>query len=915
MQKNEYYNGLPQALNAVPKYKVCRCLIPLENDDHILQTHASGDKGLFRTITTLGSSITTTIAGDHQSVYNTIAQGTTLLTPSTFQFTKKSAQEALPPALESNAFEVFCAMLSSCGCERYFKDSTTFESFVRSEYFQNPKSLISQVTVALLAGHDVGVTCPRVTLTSKENSIAEIKDATAVPLISFGSDSVMVDLPSVDPGNTSSPVTHQEDVTGPAPLTADDDLFFPTEPSKAAAVPVSNSANSSLPKDIGWAVSLLPQIYIATLWPFMLHIASQPVLDYHQGPLGLVICASQQQTAEVHRLLEPIAEKLQLLVHNAFLPVPLMPPTRRADIVIGTALRIASLIPTNASHAQPDYTSAWPCLQLPDQCPANMSPAVFNYYSLAYVCQVLVFSDTTETKNQVPSSNSQANRRNTTFTTTALSRILSTTNLKGNGSEGFMPSRNKGIQPSCQLIVVTSKDPASTVEIMRHHTAKPEVVLDHETANAHQEGLGRLTLFSLSSCDADNIDWVAMAGKETQSVGAVIASKRPREGVEGQDNSSYKCTLTLHNVSTVSRWLQIGPVLASSVKQHPLTSAIQEEINEWALRASGPSAEVEVGSVQIALTEPHKSVVSVICSLTILSQSQSSTNIEIEVLLADLCAKFDSALIDGLHPVVASAKVVEVVGSSKQVENKTISSSNLEGWQHLLNIPLPFVDKCDLKSDKGYYILIRNLLPRLGISIFGHGHTDRSLSAESALNLAREPLSDIISRLYVANPQLTGAQTSSDTTIGIGGWAHHLLHSILQSILDSGNDTLSTTSGTEGGPVLLKASFFAKSTVVEAGDDGEGGPTSAQLEVGLCVAVPSLQLAINLAQGLQGQSFPRAETKSGFEGGQLLQFFVASEDRNGKSLTNKTHIALFADPEGDTTPANGTICCTTHLVD
>ena len=86
-------------------------------------------------------------------------------------------------------------------------------------------------------------------------------------------------------------------------------------------------------------------VFIATLWSMVLNVARHPVLDHHQGPAAIVICATQLQCEEAAYVLSMLAEPLRLVVHNLFEPCPPMPPEKRADVVVCTPSLLHAFLP------------------------------------------------------------------------------------------------------------------------------------------------------------------------------------------------------------------------------------------------------------------------------------------------------------------------------------------------------------------------------------------------------------------------------------------------------------------------------------------------------------------------------------------------------------------------------------------
>jgi hypothetical protein len=85
--------------------------------------------------------------------------------------------------------------------------------------------------------------------------------------------------------------------------------------------------------------------WLGILWSVAVHVTRQPMLERHCGPTAVLVCATPDQCDEVAWLLAPLANKLNLVVHNVCDPPPLMPEDRRADIVVATPLMMYHQFP------------------------------------------------------------------------------------------------------------------------------------------------------------------------------------------------------------------------------------------------------------------------------------------------------------------------------------------------------------------------------------------------------------------------------------------------------------------------------------------------------------------------------------------------------------------------------------------
>lgn len=88
--------------------------------------------------------------------------------------------------------------------------------------------------------------------------------------------------------------------------------------------------------------------WLGVLWSLGVHVTKQPMLEHHCGPSALVLCATLDQCDEVAWLLEPVAKKLNLVVHNMVDAFPLMPENRRADIVVALPMMVCYHFPMSS---------------------------------------------------------------------------------------------------------------------------------------------------------------------------------------------------------------------------------------------------------------------------------------------------------------------------------------------------------------------------------------------------------------------------------------------------------------------------------------------------------------------------------------------------------------------------------------
>eukprot|EP00744_Colponema_vietnamica_P018802 GILI01026554.1.p1 GENE.GILI01026554.1~~GILI01026554.1.p1 ORF type:complete len:232 (+),score=37.30 GILI01026554.1:105-698(+) len=179
-----------------------------------------------------------------------------------------------------------------------------------------------------------------------------------------------------------------------------------------------------------------------------------------------------------------------------------------------------------------------------------------------------------------------------------------------------------------------------------------------------------------------------------------------------------------------------------------------------------------------------------------------------------------------------------------------------------------------MEKPADFFILIRNVLPRLNLSVFGSNG-----SSLSPLVLARTPLRDLLTRLYLTNANQAGT-TGGFANPTINSVVHSLLQYILQTNIDSGAGISLDAAD------FVKASFMAKveTTIDTSNEDLE----DTLIDVALCVSVPTAQVAVALSHAISGQQLLSLEVRTGLEEGRLLQFFV-----DGPS-SSKIHIALAA---------------------
>lgn len=889
------------------------------------------------------------------------------------------------------ALDMLCAMASSCGYERFYQSTTQqqqhstsstttaavpmldpFEAYVYDTLYSNKGAVMARVAEALLTGADVVVRCPRAPCVNDDSLFL------LPPLLSFARDSVMTDLPAMPPHQPTPAAAMAEpkiivevkesvavDFNVDPPVN-DDNLFFPTDaptpttPAPPLPLPLtamtatSTAAETKQQQEVPLpspptphaALSLLPQLYIGSLWPFVLHVASQPLLDYRQGPLGLIIGASQQQCMELQTLIGPLAEQLQLVVHNVFGALPLMPETRRADIVIGTAVRIASgIIPTNSNSNSNNSSSGVPnnsvekvteryyptSCHFPSLPPTAAGTAAaaqahallaYEYYTLAHCSQLLIFEEGSSLAT--PSTSSTSLER------AALERIVGSTHYSGGGG------RNKGVLPTCQITLITNRAdddgnpslnipastfPSSLFGLAALHYRKSEVAAALSLQGGGEGGCGEVVALDLAAEPPAAAAAVDSASPSPSRPSLFLGHKRARSSLlitaaeeggddEGDPNDANVCCrigLTVHNVTTPSRWEQLGAGLkasavadpCSSLPLHPavahLRGLVLGQWGEQCLKGSGVA--VSVAGSSFGRFYGVDSTVGLKCTVVVRMGSGGGCGAPalppLPLLLASLCQCVDGA---SLEPTGGDAMrfimVAEARCSSSRVYHCShkltldfLGSGGDGSWRCLqqqkapLTIPrFPFVGDVvsslspQASSPPRFAVMIRGFIPTLRMVLdlgddqccaAGDTNTADATATVRAHRLVGRPLAELLSRLLLSS---SSPLTLADGHAAVDSTAHVILSAMLGVLVGGASAQLSYPSSHNNS--VINASLIYSLAVEQQDGSGAGGEGDADdedlshllgggearflLNTALCVQVPSWQSAVVLASQLGG---------------------------------------------------------------
>lgn len=133
------------------------------------------------------------------------------------------------------------------------------------------------------------------------------------------------------------------------------------------------------------------EVMLSTAMSVALHVSQQPLLEAHEGPQAVILCASKDQCDDFAFALGRFCDELHLVVHNLFEPYPSIPPTKRPEVVVGTPPLWDSVASLASGGEAPSDLEAILCRISGNPTAPTYARTKWRPYSSERVSQVVVF--------------------------------------------------------------------------------------------------------------------------------------------------------------------------------------------------------------------------------------------------------------------------------------------------------------------------------------------------------------------------------------------------------------------------------------------------------------------------------------------------------------------------------------------